>query len=322
MTASEIQVRPFRNSDSPRIAEVWCAQPAERGLAQPMSATLFEEHVVAKPYFDRNGLLVAYDGDHVVGFIHASFGPAEDHQQLATDPGVILMLLVRPHDSEHQIAAALIDSAEAYLHKKGARQLIAGGAPPLDAFYTGLYGGTELSGVLASDERATTFFGEAGYVPVRTTDIYQRTLVGFRAPMDRQQMQLRRSTSFDFDLYPKPRDWWDAWTKITCERTRHALRKKTSGETLATVMAWAIEPLASTWGVHAVGLFGLEVKEEGIEQGYARFLLCEVLRSLEAEGCTLAEVNVAEGDEELASIVADLGFRAIDRGIVMSKTAQ
>ena len=96
MTATDLQIRPFRNTDSPRIAEVWCAQPAQRGLAQPMSAMLFEEHVVAKPYFDRNGLLVAREGDHVVGFVHAAFGPAEDHQQLASDPYGTVRTVQRP----------------------------------------------------------------------------------------------------------------------------------------------------------------------------------------------------------------------------------
>ena len=286
-----------------------------------MSATLFEEHVVAKPYFDRNGLLVAREGDHVVGFVHAAFGPAEDHQQLALDPGVILMLLVRPHEAEREIAAALIAAAENYLRTAGTKHFVAGGSPPLDAFYTGLYGGTELSGVLASDERATTFLSEAGYAPNSKTEIYQRTLVGFRAPIDRQQMLLRRNTTIEVSLCPRARDWWDAWTKVTCERSQHTLLSKAGGETLASIMTWAVEPLASTWGVHAAGIFGLEANHSPDGQSHARFLLCEVLRHMEGEGCTLAEINVAEGDATLAKTIAELDFQAIDQGIVMSKSA-
>ena len=320
MATEQITLRPFRNTDSPRIAEVWCAQPPQRGLAQPMSSALFEEHVVAKPYFDRNGLIVACNDTHTLGFVHAAFGPADDHRQLSTDPGVILMLQVRPHENEHEVAAALIERAEEYLLQQGSTRLLAGGAPPLDPFYTGLYGGAELPGILASDERATTFFSAAGYQPARTIELYQRTLSGYRSPMDRQFLMLRRSTTITTNHCPKPRDWWDAWTKATCERTLHALIDNATGAQLASVITWSIEPLASTWGVHAVGLLGLEASDEVNASGKARFLVSEVLKSLEETGSTLAGVNVASADDLHAKIYADLGFESIDQGVVLSKT--
>ena len=64
-----IHYRAFRNTDAPQLAEVWRSQTAQRGLMQPMSAALFDQLVLAKPYFDREGLIVAVDDDRPVGYV-------------------------------------------------------------------------------------------------------------------------------------------------------------------------------------------------------------------------------------------------------------
>jgi hypothetical protein len=64
-----ITFRTFRNSDPPRLAELWRSQPPQRGLMQPMSAGLFERLVLSKPYFDRDGLILAVNDDRIVGFV-------------------------------------------------------------------------------------------------------------------------------------------------------------------------------------------------------------------------------------------------------------
>ena len=83
-----IHYRAFRNQDLPALAEIWRAQAPERALMQPMSADLFESHVLSKPYFDSRGLIVALDDGAPVGFAHAGFGPNSDESGLSTQLGV------------------------------------------------------------------------------------------------------------------------------------------------------------------------------------------------------------------------------------------
>ena len=123
-----IRHRPFRNGDTPAIADIWCRQRPLRGLAQPMSALLLEERVLAKPYFERAGLIVAEEQGQIVGFVHAGFGPTEDMSALSTDMGVTCLLMVAAHPSRETIAEQLLEQAEQYLRGKGARVLY-GGAP-------------------------------------------------------------------------------------------------------------------------------------------------------------------------------------------------
>ncbi|MCE9556060.1 MAG: GNAT family N-acetyltransferase, partial [Planctomycetes bacterium] len=58
-----ITYRPFRNSDPPHLARIWRRQPPLRGRAPAMSAARFDELVLAKPYFDPQGLIIAENDD-------------------------------------------------------------------------------------------------------------------------------------------------------------------------------------------------------------------------------------------------------------------
>ena len=75
------------------------------------------------------------------------------------------------------------------MKSRGAKTLYGGGSYPLSPFYYGLYGGSELSGVLDSDPELVAVFSEAGYRAVHRSLVLHRDLVGFRPVVDRQQMQ-------------------------------------------------------------------------------------------------------------------------------------
>ncbi len=197
-----IGFRTFRNGDPPHLAEIWRTRSGLRGYAQPMTTALLERWVLAKPYFEDAGLQVATDDGRPIGFAHAGFGPTDDEQDLSFELGASIMVIVRPHDAEAQIAADLIARSESYLRSRGAKVLYGGGVRPLDAFYLGLYGGSELPGILDSDAQHQSFFHAAGYREIDRTVVLHRELAGFRPPVDRQQIQLRRRTQFDYQCDP------------------------------------------------------------------------------------------------------------------------
>ena len=90
--------RPFRNSDPPRLAEIWRSQPPQRGILQPVSAPMLEFAVFSKAHFDRNGLIVAERDGVPVGFAHAGFGPNEDGTGLDKSIGTTHMLMMKAGD--------------------------------------------------------------------------------------------------------------------------------------------------------------------------------------------------------------------------------
>ncbi|MBI3838986.1 MAG: hypothetical protein HY288_13780 [Planctomycetia bacterium] len=234
-----VQYRAFRNTDPPQLAEVWRSQTAQRGLMQPMSMAVLERFVFSKPTFDRQGLIVAVEGDKVVGFVHAGFGPAPDQSTLSTEFGVTCALMHRA-ETDPAVAAELLARGEQYLRSSGCKTLCAGGSYPLSPFYYGLYGGSELSGVLDSDASAQTIFCEHGYKEAKRSLVLDRDLATFRPVVDRQQMQIRRHTTFETVVDPPTTTWWEACIFEPFDRTQFLLRPREGGAAAAAVNFWTM----------------------------------------------------------------------------------
>lgn len=314
-----IHYRSFLNSDTPAVAEIWCRQNPLRGSIQTVSTSLLEERVLAKLYFDREGLVVAEEEGSLIGFVHAGFLPDEDRSALSYERGAINLLKVVPRADDNLIGRELLRQAEAYLHRRGATSISAGSPEPWGPFYLGFYGGSQLPGVLAGDECWNKALADSGYVEAEKRLIFQRELAGFRAPVDRQMMQIRRQCQWEVELDPMARSWWEACTTGDAPCTRFMLSSKTDPKLQAKVTFWNMEPLSSQWGTHAMGLLGMDSSEEARQQGWDTFLLAESLRKFQQEGITLVEVQARDSDEGKLELLKKLGFREIDRGAVFER---
>ena len=314
-----IRHRPFCNGDSPAIAEIWCSHRPLRGLAQPMSALVLEERVLSKPYFEREGLIVAEDQGQIVGFVHAGFGPTDDLSALSTEIGVTCLLMVSAHPSRETIADQLLAQAELYLRRNGAKVLYGGGIFPLNPFYLGLYGGSELPGVLASDHELASLFQRCGYREIDRSVILHADLASFRPVVDRLQMRVRRNFRVDATFDPPADSWWEACCSSPAEQTLYQLVPTRGGPACGRVSAWNIEPLSRSWGVRAAGLVQVGVDEAVRGQGLATHLLGETMRQLRSECITLVEVQAMRRNAAALALYEKLGFREIEQGIVFRK---
>ncbi len=313
-----IEYRAFRNTDLPQLAEIWRGHSASRGLMQPMSMAVFERFVVSKPTFDPGGLIVAADEGKLIGFAHAGFGPTTDGSTLSTERGVTSLILLRP-DVEEAVAGELLARAETYLKSRGAKTLYGGGRYPLSPFYLGLYGGSEMSGVLDSDPRSKAIFCSAGYSAVKRSLVLNRDLAGFRPVVDRQQVQIRRTTRLETTVDPPAKHWWDAVMFEPFERIKWALVEREGGPPLASVNFWNLETMIGTWGVRAVGVVDLEVNSQQRRRGLATNLLGEAFRQLQGQGITLAEAHVPEENSAGLAIFHALGFSEVDASTLYCK---
>ncbi|HEX3871105.1 MAG TPA: GNAT family N-acetyltransferase [Pirellulales bacterium] len=286
---------------------------------QPLSVDLLDSLVFAKPYFEREGLIVAVDGELPVGFAHGSFGPCEREVDISTQWGVVSLVMVRPNYQRQGIGAELVRRCEEYLRGRGAKVLYAGGIKPLNAFYLGLYGGSELPGVLDSGPRAQQLFRASGYREIDRTIVFHRELAGFRAPMDRQQIQIRRRCTLRVINDPPPRTRWEACIWGPFDRTRFELVENVGGAVVASAMFWNLQPLASSWGVHAAGLTDLEVNTEHRRGGLATYLLGESFRHCSIQGASLVEVQTMLSNTAARQLYTKLGFKEVDQGAVFRK---
>jgi ribosomal protein S18 acetylase RimI-like enzyme len=313
-----IEYRCFRNDDPPRLADIWRQADLGPCAMQPMTAAMLESCVFSKPYFDREGLLVAFDGDRAVGFAHAAFGPNADRTAIETTVGATMLVVVVPHGEEAAIAAGLLARCEEYLRRRGARTLLGGGSADICGFYLGLYGGADIPGILASSPGMQRVFQAAGYVPRERISVLRRSLTGFRPPVNRLQLAIRRTTSLRVIDEPARRSWWEAATTTGIALRRYELLNDRE-EVLGAASFWDVQPLAAAWGVAAAGLLHVGIEGQRRREGLANYLVAEALHELAQEGVTLVETQVVDSNAGAVRLFHKLGFEQADCGTVYER---
>ncbi len=313
--------RTFRNTDPPALAALWQSRAGQPGLFQPVSCDLLEQLVFAKLYFDYGGLLLAWDDGQPVGFAHAGFGPNAERNWTSTEAGVTCVLLVRPGCAEAEVSGGLLGRCEQYLRGRGARVLYGGGLAPLSPFYIGLYGGSELPGVLDSDTTARQTFAAHGYQETERTALLRRELSGFESLISRQQMQVRRQMLVEVTVDVSTRSWWEASTLGGFDLTRFDLLPRTGGPPIATALFRSVEPSGTASVCRAMGLMELVVEEPYRRRGLAIFLLSEAFRQFLRQGILLVDIQVRQSNPAALELFRKLGFQQVDQGGVWRKDA-
>jgi GNAT superfamily N-acetyltransferase len=319
LTPLMLTYRPFRNSDPPVLADLWRSRAGQPGLLQPISPDLLEQLVFAKLYFDYGGLFIAWDDGQPVGFAHAGFGPTDDQSRISTEKGVTCMVLTRPGCAEAEVAAGLLDRCEEYLRARGAKTLYGGGLYPLNPFYLGLYGGSELPGVLDSDTVARGTLAMRGYQEVERTAILRRDLSGFEAPIDRRQMQIRRQMTVEVTNDAPTQTWWEACTFGEFDLTRFDLTPHGVTSPAATALFRSMEPGGTTSVGRAAGLLRLSVDLSYRRHGLAVFLLSEAFRQFLRQGIVSVEAQMPQTNSPALGLLQKLGFQQVDQAGVWKK---
>ena len=312
------EFRCFRNYDPPRLAEAWReANLGPRGM-QPMTAAFLESAVFSKPYFEREGLIVAIDRGRLVGFAHAAFGPQADRRTIDTAVGTTMLVVVVPHPDAKAIGDGLLALSEAYLRGRGAQTLLGGGDATMRGFYFGLYGGADLPGILDSSPAMQDVFVRAGYQPAGRIAVLRRSLSGFRPAVNRHHLSIRRLTTLHVTDEPPRRHWWEAATTAGVALRRYELMCH-GNEVLGRLTTWDLMPLSAAWGVPAAGLIDFEVQPKRRKEGLGSYLLAETLHDLADEGVSVAETQVAEDNVAGLRLCEKLGFKTVDRGTVFRR---
>jgi len=311
-----ITYRTFRNPDPPAIVQLWNSSGMGRGAARAIEVHHLEGLVLAKPYFDPHGITLAEDDGRLVGFVHAGFGAPADGSRSSREFGVIAMLMVAPTHRRRGLGRGLVRRAEQYLRSGGSTVIYAGGIDPLDPFYLGLYGGSEMPGILQSDAAAHRLFQSLDYRPADECLVFQRELSGALPSSDRRVRSWARRVGFRMDAHPPLTDWWSACRYAALEYADFSLRLNRTGEVVARARGWEMYPLQNTWNAQAVGIVNLEVNESHRGRRLGTCLMIQILRHCRDIGLTLVEIQTMARNEPARRLYARLGFREVDRGVV------
>ncbi len=314
-----VEYRTFRNTDPPRLVQVWNESMTGRGAARLRHSTVLERHVLSKPYFEPAGMLIAEENGEVLGFAHAGFGPNPRETLLARTIGVVCLVAVRPAFRRRGIGSELLRRAEAHLREKGAQTIQFGNSKPVNPFYFGIYGGSDQPGLLDS-ESAAGFLEKRGYKGWESSFVYQRVLDQPVNVADGRFAALRRK--YDVRILPRVPlgTWWQECVTGLVEPVEFRLEDKTNGKPIARASAWEMEAFSSTWNQPAVGLLDVNVRDDLRRQGLAKFLLAQLLRYLQDQYFGIVEVQVPESNPTAAALFTSVGFEKADVGRAYRKS--
>lgn len=226
-----------------------------------------------------------------------------------------MLVVLVPHEQAAAIGADLLARSEAYLRRRGARVILGGGTDALCGFYLGLYGGAGIPGILGSSPGMQDVFRLAGYAEEDRIAVLRRPLSGFRPPVNRLQLAIRRATVLRAVDEPVHDSWWEAATTSGLSLRRYELTNA-AREVLGSATFWDMQPLATAWGVTAAALLHVEIAGPRRRQGLANYLVAEALHDLAQEGVTLVETQAAEGNGGAIALFEKLGFTRADEGIL------
>ena len=317
LPASVLTYRTFLNTDLPGIVSVWKQQRPQRAIAQTMFMSQLERSVLSKPFFDPEGLIVAVRGETVEGFVHCGFSPNQDRSDLNYERGIICLLLTTNGDQQLEICNQLIERAEQYLVSRGSKIVLTGTDFPYSPFYLGLYGGSNVPGILTENQAIIEVFESRGYTHQSRILVMQRSLHDFKAVLDRKQTVVRRSYRIEQDQDPLCQNWWEACTLGNTNRCVFHLIDRKSNRSLGNISYWDVEPLARNWGVRAMGLFNLTIATQARQAGLGTFLVGESLRHMQQLSINLVEAQVADDNLAALNLFEKMGFEANDTGSVL-----
>ena len=310
-----IEYRTFRNTDPPLLAEAWTACLAgPRTVSIPAkSTTLLEYFVMAKPYFDPAGLILAVEDGRPVGFALAGFTGNADGNALDTSTGVLCALGVVPDRRRQGVGSELLRRSEDYLRGRGAKKFLAGPMTPENPFLFGLYGGCDSPGFLTGNEAAGPFLTKHGYAPARQCGLFQRSLGSMQVAPDNRFADIRLQYDIVGAALPAA-SWWRESVLGPVEVFQYDLRDKKNEAVVASLLLWDMELFGQTWQQSCVGLLDLLVEPTLRRHGLGRYLLSQVLRHLREQTFGLFEARIDLANVAGVAFFESLGFLRVETG--------
>lgn len=313
------EYRPFHNRDVPKLVELWNFSQLGPGAALDITNDIFDSLVLAEPYFEKSGLIVAHEGKEILGYTQAGFGPNAAGTELNTDVGIISAVIVRTDYRRRGIGRELVARAEQYLREKGAKEILFGEAERRAPFYLGLYGSSECAGILESDPTAGLFLQALGWQPAERFLLLSRNITAKKDPFDPRLIAIKRQMKFGIMDKPPGASWWWMTRHGRFESLSFALVPNSGAAPPAFVSCWGMELHSACRGQRTVGLTDLVTIDSDRRKGYAKALVLEVLRRLREDQVTHVEMVVPADNTPAVNLFRALGFEVFDTGSVYRK---
>lgn len=321
-----VHIRPFRNEDPPRLLSLWKKCQRRNPPLVSLSMNALQMQVLGMPFWDRRAIMLAFEREKAVGYVHTTLGPSSDGSRLDSSTGQICFLCVDPaHTDRWAVANALLQAAERYLTNCGAKTIY-GGSPRFCApFYFGFHGGGEPIGFFDSDQYLIQTFLSAGYLPCKRTVRFRLDSSQYVPKTTPSMLGWAPRLVIEHDLYPNPRTWWEAMAQAGFHWSESVAYLTSSRRPVARATLRIVHPdfeqddnlYGKNWDA---GLVYVGVHPDFQHQGIAAYLLEETVRHLMLQG-QIADIEAQVTDDSpfVQTLLRSLNWKEIDTGTLYQK---
>ena len=298
-----MELRCYRNGDEEVVVGLWNARICGCYATGPLTTERFAADVVAKRYFEPEGLILGFERGRLVAFVHAGFKSA-DYIQPDYRLGTIAMVGM---EADHAAAGeAAMAEAIRHLLRRGAKQVEAFTIDfPNTPFYNGLYGG----------EKAGMDEDHPGGLELMRRCHFKITngAVIMVCDLNAEPEPLTVPDGLQFRVGP-----WDSplqgRTATECygipEPMRRAQLLDKAGKEMAGISFWNLERHNQATGRRMAVVTHVGTAPELRGGGASLALQREVHRILMREGATLMGLGTGGGNGRAVRFYEKLGYRA------------
>ena len=315
------KIRSFRNTDVPSICDVWNAHHAASGVHCPMDALRLEWFALAKPYFDaHNFLLCENEVGEIDGFLHFGHVSNSDQSNLHASKLGIWAFCVRPHGNEDRVGSELLKTFMELATQQKSEQIVFRPVLPDSAFYLSIGPADAMVSVLSQEVRVCKWLAKVGFRPTVPTCMWELELLEYKPPIDRMQIQIRRTATVNQQLEEPSLPWWQACVLGHTAPTAYHLIHRTQNRLICDALFWSLSPELQSQQSQVVWLWPLKENEEPQQQDFLTFLLAESLRQYQEARIDLARTATAADEQANTHILRKLGFRPSENGMIFELT--
>jgi hypothetical protein len=309
-----IEIRSFQNSDLPKLAELWCIHHATYRNPPLVNASVFEQAVAARLFFDASCLLVAIDKGQPIAWCQWFAGD----NQIASLVALCFQTTVPAVDSARLLLAAVERDASLI----GMKELRVGVHYQSNWGYQGLEPIGHGVGIDMADDRTNTMLEGLGYHEARRIDRWEVATSGYRPPINRDLLAFRRSTSIQRDAAGLMTPHLAA-AMVHLDIERHSLVDSRSRAVLAAVEIWTSDPEALVMPAGDAILGNWMVPQHGnqleTDDTALRYLIASLIPQLAERRIRSLQRSVATDNKLEATTLLATNFSRTNAGRILAK---
>ena len=302
-----MSIRTFHNADLPDLTRIWNQHFGAIGYDSQVTNAQFEQAVLSRTFFHAEQLLIAEADGQPTAWAHLQPASADGL------PSTLSAVCVS-WDCPDDLVQELIRETVQRVPPNAGSEIQAGISDPASAGYAGLTPTGPGIGIPTSDTRVNSCLESAGFQKQTSRVRLQASVTGFRPPVNRAAMQLRRSSRVaQRTTYPESARMARSMSHLDIANFQLIDR---TDEQLASIDFWLGDPEAEVMQPTAAIL---DLQNLAALEATETYLLCNAIQALGQQRIGFIETVV---DPERAALIASLealGFQKFDEGAVWRK---